>query len=93
MIFTWAGCVDDLGTGRDDLLVDQRGGSMDHGGSVVDQGSGVNKRCGVVHDWGSVVNDWGDSVDGRSALGDDRVESVDWISGVVHGTHGTVRLD
>lgn len=69
----------------------------------MDQGSRVDDRSGVdhwggVHNGGSVDNrsgvvDQGSSVDGGSALGDNSVESVDGVSGVIHSAHGTVRLD
>lgn len=80
---TWAG-VDDLGGSKDLLVhnwgrVHQRSGMVDYGSSVVNNGS-------------SVVDNWGDSVHIRGALGDDGVESVDWVRGVIDGAHGTVGL-
>lgn len=90
LLFTWAG-VDDLG-GSEDLLVhnwgrvhqrssmvDNRGSMVDNGGSMVDNGS-------------SMVDHWSNSVHIRGALGDDSVESVDWVSSVVDGANGTVGL-
>ena len=61
----------------DDLLYD---GSGRH---VVD---GLHRRD-------DVLDDGGVSVDERGRLRHYRVESVDRIGGVVHGAHGTVRLD
>lgn len=83
LLFTWAG-VDDLG-GSEDLLVHnwgrvhQRSGMVDNRGSMVDNGS-------------SMMDHWGNSVHIRGALGDDSVESVDWVSSVVDSANGTVGL-
>jgi hypothetical protein len=83
------------------VSVSQRGGESkgssvgvgDDGSSVVSGGS--DHGGGVVSDGGSVhgLGGNGGGVDGVSGLGDDGVESVVGVGGVVDGAGGAVSLD
>jgi hypothetical protein len=64
-------------------------GGSDHGGGVVSDGGGVMSDGSSVHGLGGN----GGGVDGVSGLGDDGVESVVGIGGVVDGAGGAVSLD
>lgn len=64
---------------------------MYQGSGVHDWGWSMDDRGNVLHNR-SVDNRSGHSVDGRSALGDDSVESVDGVGGVVNSAHATIGL-
>jgi len=69
----------------------QRGGQFGDGSGDFGDWRSVSEGCGVCDGGGS---DWGNSFDGNGGgfLANYGVESVDWVSGVVDSTPGTISL-